>query len=170
MLYLLDFNPIVPDIGLIAWSLLIFVLFWGIVGKFAFKPISGALRKREHDIQSALDEARKAQEEMAALQADNDRILAEAREERAKILKESKDAGDKIISESKTKAKEEADKIVANAKLEIENQKKQAIDEVKNQVGNMALEIAEKVLRKELANDTAQQSYVDDLVRDIKLN
>lgn len=170
MVYLLGFNPMLPDVGLIVWSTVTFLAFWLIVGKFAFKPISGALRKREDDIQTALDEAKKAQEEMAALKADNERILSEAREERARILKESKDAGDKIISESKAKAKDEADKIVSNAKLEIENQKKMAIDEVKNQVGNMALDIAEKVLRKELANDAAQQSYVDDLVRDIKLN
>ena len=170
MFYLLDFNPIVPDVGLIFWSTVIFVLFWGIVGRFAFRPISGALKKREHDIQSALDEARKAKEEMAALQADNERILAEAREERARILKESKDTGDKIISESKEKARDEAQKIVTNAKVEIENQKKLAIEEVKNQVGGMAIEIAEKVLRKELSNDAAQQSYVDGLVKDIKLN
>ena len=170
MFYLLDFNPTVPDVGLIFWSTIIFILFWGIVGRFAFRPISGALRKRETDIQTALDEAKKAKEEMAALQADNERILVEAREERARILKESKDAGDKIISESKDKAKEEAQKIVASAKLEIENQKKQAIDEVKNQVGNIALDIAEKVLRKELSNDSAQQDYVDGLVKDIKLN
>jgi len=170
MFYLLGFNPIVPDVGLIFWSSVIFLAFWFIVGRFAFRPISGALRKRETDIQTALDEAKKAKEEMAALQSDNERILAEAREERARILKESKDAGNKLISESKEKAKEEAQKIVTNAKLEIENQKKQAIEEVKNQVGGMALEIAEKVLRKELSNDSAQKAYVDGLVNDIELN
>ena len=82
MFYLLDFNPILPDVGLLVWSSLTFVLFWLIVGRFAFKPIAGALHKRESDIQGALDEAKRAREEMAALQADNDRILAEAREER----------------------------------------------------------------------------------------
>jgi F-type H+-transporting ATPase subunit b len=83
---------------------------------------------------------------------------------------EAKDAGNKIIAESKDKARDEAQKIVTNARLEIDNQAKHAITEVKNQVGNMALEIAEQVLRKELANDTAQQAYVDELVKEIKLN
>lgn len=170
MFYLLDFNPMLPDVGLVFWSTVTFGLFWLIVGRFAFKPIAGALRKRENDIQDALDKARKAKEEMAALQADNERILSEAREERARILKESKDAGDKIITESKDKAKEEAQKIVTSARLEIENQKKLAIDEVKKQVGGMALDIAEKVLRKELANDSAQQAYVEDLVKEMELN
>jgi F-type H+-transporting ATPase subunit b len=170
MFYLLDFNPILPDFGLIFWSSITFLLFWLIVGKFAFKPIAGALSKRESDIQNALDLAKQAREEMAALKSDNDRIIGEAREEQARILKEAKETGNKIIAESKNKAREEAQKIVTNARLEIENQAKHAIIEVKNQVGNMALEIAEQVLRKELASDSAQQAYVDELVKEIKLN
>jgi F-type H+-transporting ATPase subunit b len=170
MFYLLDFNPILPDVGLIFWSTITFLLFWLIVGKFAFRPIAQALGKRENDIQEALDLAKKAREEMAALKSDNDRIIGEAREEQARILKEAKDAGNKIIADSKDKAREEAQKIVTNARLEIENQAKHAITEVKNQVGNMALEIAEQVLRKELSSDSAQQAYVDELVKEIKLN
>ena len=170
MFYLLDFNPILPDFGLIFWSGLTFLVFWFIVGKFAFKPIAGALRKREDDIQNALDEAKRAREEMEALAADNEKLLAEAREERAKILKESKDAGTRIVNESKEKAKEEAQKIVESARLEIEKQKKEALVDVKNQVGAMALDIAEKVLRKELSSDNSQQEYVEQLVREIDLN
>lgn len=170
MFYLLDFNPILPDVGLFFWSSVTFLLFWLIVGRFAFKPIAEALRKRESDIQGALDLAKQAREEMAALKSDNDRIVGEAREEQARILKEAKEAGNKMIAESKDKAREEAQKIVTNARLEIDNQAKHAITEVKNQVGNMALEIAEQVLRKELSNDKAQQAYVDELVKEIKLN
>jgi F-type H+-transporting ATPase subunit b len=170
LFYLMEFNPIRPGVGLIFWSSVIFILFWVIVGRFAFKPIAQALRKREENIQNALDEARKAREEMANLQAENEKILAQAREERAKILKEAKDAGNQMINESKQKAKSEAQIIVANAKLEIENQKKQALIEVKNQIGNMALDIAGKVLRKELTGDNAQVEFVDKLVDDIKLN
>lgn len=170
MFFLLDFNPILPDFGLLFWSTVTFLLFWGIVGRFAFKPIQGALRKREDDIQGALDQAKQAREEMAALQADNDRILAEAREERSRILKESKETGDRMIAESKDKAKAEAQKIVESARLEIENQTKKALEDVKNQVGVMALDIAEKVLRKQLADDSSQRAYVDELVNEIKLN
>lgn len=170
MLYLIDFNPIKPEIGLIFWATITFALFWGLIGKFAFRPIAGALKKRESDIQSALDEARHARDEMARLKSDNEKLLAEAREERAKILKESKDAGTQIVNESKARAKEEASKIVESARLEIEKQKKQALQDVKNQVGAMALDIAEKVLRKELAGDQNQQEYVEQLVREIELN
>ncbi|RLD21772.1 MAG: ATP synthase F0 subunit B [Bacteroidetes bacterium] len=170
MFYLLDFNPILPDVGLLFWSTITFLLFWLIVGKFAFRPIAGALSQREHDIQDALDLAKQAREEMAALKSDNDRIIGEAREEQARILKEAKESGNKIIAESKDKARDEAHKIVTNARLEIDSQAKHAITEVKNQVGKMALDIAEQVLRKELSSDKAQQDYVDLLVKEIKLN
>jgi F-type H+-transporting ATPase subunit b len=170
MFYLLDFEPIKPDIGLIFWTTIIFGLFWLIVGRFAFKPIASALRKRELDIQTSLDQAKHARQEMANLKAENDKLLAQAREERARILKEAKDAGEHIVQESKQRAKEEAQKIVTSAKAEIEGQKKQAIIEVKNQVGNMALDIAEQVLRLKLQDDKEQQALVNTLVKEIKFN
>jgi F-type H+-transporting ATPase subunit b len=170
MFYLLDFEPIKPDIGLIFWTTIIFGLFWLIVGKFAFKPIASALRKREEDIQSSLDQAKFARTEMANLKAENEKLLAEAREERAKILKEAKDAGERIVQEAKQKAKDEAQKIVTGAKAEIESQTKQALIEVKNQVGNMALNVAEQVLRTKLKDDKQQQELVDKLVKEMKFN
>lgn len=167
---LIDFNPIKPGFGLILWTTIIFGLFWIILGKMAFRPIADALKKRQDDIQESLDEAKNARNEMANLKAENVQLLALAREERAKILKEAKDVKNEIIKEAKSKAKEEAKKIVISAKLEIESQKKSAIIEVKNQVGLMALEIAEKVIRKELKENKDQQGFVEKLVREIKLN
>ena len=170
MFFLADFTPIRPAWGLILWTTLIFFLFWWLIGKFSFRPIADALKKRENDIQSALDEAKKAREEMSHLQAKNQKLLSKAREERAIILKEAKDASNKLITESKEKAKVEAQKIVISAKQEIENQKKQALRELKNEVGAMALDIAEKVIRKQLADNSEQKSFVDSLVDELKLN
>ena len=170
MFYLLGFDPIKPDVGLIFWTTVIFLLFWTIVGRFAFKPIANALKKREQDIQASLDEAKRAREEMAGLKAENEKLLAEAREERARILRDAKESGDQIVQESKQKAKDEAQKIVSSALAEIENQKKQALIEVKNQVGNMALDIASQILRKELKHDQTQHELVETLVKELKLN
>lgn len=170
MFYLVDFSVIKPDAGLIFWTTIIFLLFWFMIGRLAFRPIATALRKREDDIQSALDQAAIAKEEMAKLKADNEKLLMEAREERANMLREANDAKNEIITEAKVKAKSEADRIVKSAKAEIENQKKAAINEVKNQVGAIALEIAEKVIRKELSSDANQSSFVNQLVDDIKFN
>jgi len=170
MFYLVDFSVIKPDLGLIFWTTLIFGLFWILIGKMAFKPIAEALRKRQNDIQGALDEASKARAEMENLNAENERLLAEARTERTKMLKEATDMKAEIINEAKDKARDEAKKMIENAKGEIDNQKNAAIVEVKNKVGAMALEIAEKVLQKELQGDASQEGFVNKLVDDIKLN
>ncbi|HPQ20852.1 MAG TPA: F0F1 ATP synthase subunit B [Saprospiraceae bacterium] len=170
MISLLNFNPFIPSPGLVFWTVIIFVLFWWIMGKFAFTPIAKALEKREGDIQDALDQAKKAKEEMANMKYENEKLLAEAREERSKILQEAKDIKNQIVNEAKDKAKEEASRIVASAKTEIDNQKKAALVEVKNQVGNMALEIAEKVIKKQLAGNQEQESLVKSMVDDMNLN
>lgn len=170
LVFLAEFTVARPSWGLLFWTFLIFMLFWGIIGKFAFRPIKDALKKRESDIQSALDEARNAREEMARLSTDNQRLLNEAREERAKMLRESKEAGDKLINEAKNKAKLEAQKIVADARQEIDNQKQKAILEVKNQLGQISVDIAEKLVRHELAKTSEQKNLVDKLVDDVQLS
>ena len=170
MIFLLDFSPIKPDVGLLLWTAIIFLLFWFILGKLAFNPITEALKKREDDIQNSLDEAKRARQEMANLKAENEALLAQAREERSKLLTEAKEVKENIIAEAKGKAKEEAQKIVAQAKEQIENQKMAAIIDLKNQVGGMALAIAEKVIRKELSGNAEQEAFVNGLVDDIKLN
>lgn len=164
------FDPLRPDPGLFLWTVIIFFLFWILVGKFAFKPISDAIKKREENIQDALDEARKARTEMDSLKSDNEALLREAREERGKILKEAKELKDSIVGEAQNKAKEEASKILADAKDEIESQKNAAIQEMKIEVSKFSLEIAEKVLGKELDSAKAHGDYVSSLVNQIKLN
>lgn len=170
MFVLLDFTPIKPDFGLFFWTTIIFLLFWFLMAKFAFIPIKNALKKREKDIQHALDEAKLAKESMANMKAENEKLLALAREERSKILQEAKEMKNAMISEAKSKAKEEATKIVTSAKQDIDNQKKAAIAEVKNELGNMALTIAEKVIRKELKGNQDQEQFVSSIVKDMNLN
>jgi len=170
MFFLADFNVIKPDFGLLFWTSIFFVLFWLLIGKFAFKPIAESLKKRTSDIQDALDEAKKAKEEMQALNSKNEDLIKEAQEQRALIIKEAKAAKESMINDAKAKAKEEANRIVSSAKAEIEAQKKAALTEVKNEVGQMALTIAEKVIRKELQGNSDQESFVNKLVGEIKLN
>ena len=122
------------------------------------------------DIQNSLDAASRAKEDMKHLISENEKIAAEAREEKALIIKEAKEAGNQLVAEAKEKAKEEAHRILVNAKNEIENAKKAAIVDVKNQVGTLAIDIAEKIMRKELASNPPQQEYVKKLVDEIKLN
>ncbi len=170
MIFLAEFSVMMPSPGLLIWTTLIFILFWTLMARFAFKPIQNALKQRESDIQTSLDEAKHAREEMAMLKADNEKLMRQAQEERANILKEANEAKESIITEAKVKAREEAQKMIANAKMEIEHQKLAAMTDVKNQIGTMAIEIAEKLLRKELQNGAEQERLVNSLVNDMKLN
>lgn len=170
MLFLLDFSPIKPDLGLIIWSTVFFLLFWGIMKKMAFGPIKDALLQRETDIQTSLDQAKQAREDMANLVAENEALLAQAREERSAILKEAKEVAANFEAEQREKAKVKIQKMIVDAKQEITNMKMEAVTDLKNQAGNMAVEIAEKVIRQSLAKDGAQTTLVSQLVKEIKLN
>lgn len=170
MIILADFNVLKPEPGLLVWTTIIFLLFWYLMSRFAFKPIGAALKQRELDIQNALDEAKKAREEMSHLQAQNEILLAQAREERSAILKEAKEAKEEIIAEAKERANAEYKRKVESAMHDIENQKNAALVALKNQAGQMAVEIAEKLLRKELGNKSEQEAYAKSLAESIKLN
>ncbi len=170
MVFLADFSVIKPEPGLLIWTTIIFGLFWFLMSRFAFKPIGAALKQREIDIQSALDEAKKAREEMSQLQAENEKLLAQAREERSAILKEAKEAKEEIIAEAKERANAEYKRKVESAIQDIENQKMAAMVALKNQAGQLAIDIAEKVLRKSLANKPEQEAYAKSLAESIRLN
>lgn len=159
-----------PGLGLFFFSLVIFLIVFFLLKKFAWTPILGVLKERETSIADSIASAERVKEEMAQMKAEHEHVLAEAKAERSKILKEAKDAKDHIIAEAKTQAQAEAKKIITEAYAAIETQKQAALTEVKNQVGNLVIDVAEKVLRKELADKTAQERYIKDLAGDIKLN
>ncbi len=161
---------LLPGLGLFFWQSVIFIALIFLLKKVAWKPILGALKEREESIETALQEADKARNEMARLTSDNENLLNEAREESNKLLREAKEIRDETINKSKEEAKEEYAKIVADAKHEIDRQKQAAIAELKTQVGDLALEISGKVLRKELGSSDAQQQYVSSLVDEAKMN
>jgi len=168
---LLDINPLVlPDIGLVFWSTIAFLILLFVLGKFAWKPIMKAIGEREQGITEAIASAEKVKLEMAQLKNDNDALLATAREERAVILKEAKDIKDKMINDAKNEAKVQAAKIIADAQASIVNQKMAAITDLKNQVGNLVIEVSEKILRRELANKDEQENYIKQLTADVKMN
>lgn len=159
-----------PSLGLVFWTTLSFLIVLIILRKAAWKPILASLKEREDKIQDALDSADKAKEEMAKLQASNEALLKEARNERDAMLRDARDIKDKIVNDAKTQAQEEADKILSNAREAIRNDKNAAIADLKNQVGVLAIEIAEKVLRDQLSNDEKQKALVQRLMQDVSLN
>jgi F-type H+-transporting ATPase subunit b len=159
-----------PDLGLFIWNLVAFILLFFILKKTAWKPILKSLNEREKGIADSLATAEKVKAEMLQLKGENEALLAKAREERAQLLKEARDTRDKIVNEAREQAKLEAGKIIADAQTAIEQQKMAALTEVKNQVGNLVVEVAEKILRRELADKSQQESYIRQLTNEAKLN
>lgn len=158
------------SVGLFFWQTLLFLLLLFVLRKFAWKPILKAVEDREQGIEEALKAAQNARAEMQNLQADNERVLREARAERDAILKEAREIKDKTIAEAKGAAKEEAEKIISSARAQIENEKMAAITELKNQVADLSIDIAERILRSELKDEARQRELVGQVLQDTKLN
>ncbi len=156
--------------GLFFWQMILFVLLLLLLKKFAWGPILNALNTREEGIKNALDAAENAKLEMQNLQADNQKLLQEARAERETMIKEAREIKEKMISDAKGEAQVEADKLIANAQAAIESEKKAAIVEIKNQVANLSIEIAEKVVKNELADKDKQLKLVESMLNDATLN
>jgi F-type H+-transporting ATPase subunit b len=161
---------LLPEFGLLIWTLLAFLIVFFILGKYAWPAIVKGLKDRESGITDALATAERVKAEMAQLKSENEALLAQAREERAIMLKEARETKDKIINEAKEQAKTEAGKLINDARAAIEVQKMAAITEVKNQIGNLVVDVSEKILRRQLQNKPEQESYIKQLTEEVKLN
>lgn len=159
-----------PGTGLILWQSLIFLLLVLLLSRYAWKPILNSLKERETSIQNALDSAEKARSEIAKLQSDNEKLLKEAREERDKILKEAREASNRLKDEAQADARKAADKIIEDARAAIQIEKQAALKEVRTQVALFSLEVAEKLMKKNLSTDKAQKEQVELYIKDLKLN
>jgi F-type H+-transporting ATPase subunit b len=156
--------------SLIFWTTIIFIVFFILLAKFAWKPILGAVKSREESINNALAAAEAARREMQNLTADNERILQEARMERDALLKEAREMKEQIIADSKKEAQEQGLKMIEQAKNAIQIEKNAAMADLKSQVSSLSLEIAEKLLKEELSNKDSQAKLVEKMLGDVKLN
>jgi len=161
---------VTPEFGLIFWTLITFLALLFILKKFAWKPILSAVSEREQGIRDALASAVEARKEMENLQADNERILKEARVEREAMLKEARELKNKMIDDAKQDAKLEAGKLITQAQAAIEAEKKAAISDLRSQVAKISISIAEKVVREELSNTERQEKLVESMLDNTTLN
>lgn len=159
-----------PELGLLVWNLLAFLIAFFILKKFAWPAIMKGLNDRESNITNSIETAERIKLEMAQLKSENESLLASAREERAAMLKEAKEIKNKMISDAKDDAKLQASKIITDAQASINNQKMAAIVDIKNQVGKLVIEVSEKILRRELTNKSEQENYIRELAEEVKLN
>lgn len=159
-----------PGTGLIIWQLIVFVALFFLLSKLAWKPIINSLKEREGSIQNALDMADKARAEMATLTANNEKLLKEAREERDRMLREAREVANRLKDDAQSDAKKSADKIINDARAAINVEKEAALREVKVQVAMFSLQVAEKLMKKNLAGDKEQKELVEGYIKDLKLN
>ena len=161
---------LIPNPGLVFWTSIAFLMLVFLLSKFAWKPILQTLRIREESIDEALKAAELAREEMGELKADNEKLLVKAREERELLLKDAAKAASMIKEEAKTESEAISKRMLNDAKAGIEAEKQSALAEVRNQVANLSVEIAEKIIRKNLENDKAQKALVDEFLNDKSFN
>jgi len=159
-----------PAVGTVFWTTLIFLLFFFLLTKFAWKPILSAVKARDEIIKSSLESAEKAREDMKRLQADNEAILKKAREERENILKEARDVRDKMINEAKGKASAEAEKLIEKAREAIEREKEKALSEIHAEVAFLSVEIASKLLGEKLKESDQQNKLIAGYLKEIENN
>lgn len=158
------------SLGLFFWHTLLFVGLIILLRALAWKPILKSVNDREQGIKDALASAEAARKEMHNLQADNQRILQEARLERDAMIKEAREIKEKMIADAKAEAAAQGDKIIEQAKATINSEKNAALAELKTQVAGLSLEIAEKILKNELSNKENQTELVEKMLADVKLN
>ena len=159
-----------PGSGLLFWQLVVFIALFFLLAKLAWKPILKSLKEREDSIQTALDSAERAKNEMAALKSDNEKLMKQAREERDLMLREAREAANRLHDQAQADAKKNAEKIIEDAKAVINIEKQAALRDVRAQVATFSIEIAEKLIKKNLSSDKAQKEMVDGFLNELKLN
>ncbi len=157
---------LMPDTGLLFWMLVIFAVVLAVLAKWGFPVITAMVEKRRNYINESLGKARKADEKMAGLMKEQARIISQAREEQNRILKEAAEARNNIIRQAQEQARDEAAKLVAEARVQIEAEKESALSQIRSQVAMLSVDIAEKIIRKELSGDKEQKELVERMVEE----
>ena len=159
-----------PDLGLLFWMLLAFLVVFGILAKYGFPAITNMVDERSGYIDESLRKAHEAQERLANIEKEGESILQEAREKQAQILKEAAETRDAIVEQAQQKARSEGARLLDEARTAIEQEKKAAIADIRQQVATLSVDIAEKVLRKNLKDDKSQMDLIDRMLDKVSVN
>lgn len=156
-----------PDFGLLFWMLIAFLVVFGLLAKFGFPVITGMVEKRKQYIDESLSSARQANEKLANIKAECQALLQEAQARQSQILKEAAQTRDQIIADSKVKAQEEANRIVEDARRQIQAETENAQRELRTQVADLSVQIAAKILSRELQKEEEQTQWIDQILDQI---
>ena len=156
-----------PDLGLLFWMLLAFLVVLFFLVRFGFPAIINTVEKRKQYIDESLAKAHEASDRLLHIKQEGETLLQEAREQQAKIMKEAAETRDAIVEKAEEKARQESARIIAEAKQQIAFEKQEAIRDIRSQVAELSVNIAEKILREELSPEKAQQANIDRLLDEV---
>ncbi len=156
-----------PDLGLLFWMLIAFLVVFGVLAKFGFPAIVNMVDNRKKYIDDSLRKAHEASERLDNIKQECESMLQETREKQAQILKEATATRDIIVEKAQEKAREEGARLLGEAKAEIENEKQAAISDIRRQVAQLSVEIAEKVIRQNLSDDKAQMDLINRMLDEV---
>ena len=159
-----------PDLGLLFWMLLAFLVVFGVLAIYGFPAIINMVEKRKQYIDESLSKAHEASERLENIRQEGEAMLQEAREQQAKIMQEAADTRDAIVEKAQEKAREEGARLLAEARQQIESEKQNAIRDIRAQVAVLSVQIAEKVLREKLSDDSQQMQLIDKLLDEVSVN
>ena len=161
---------LIPEVGLIFWMLLSFSFLLFILGKYAWPIIVKSLKKREEYIRDSLVTARQAQDEYYRLQKDGSEIISKARVQQEEILKDARNLKETILADSRAIAQEETKRLLEQAKIQIQQEKDRAVDDLKKQAALLSVDIAQEILKRELADSKEQDRLIKELLNNVKLS
>ena len=155
-----------PDFGLLFWMLLAFLIVFFLMAKYGFPIITKMVEDRKNYIDESLQKAHEANERLAGIQQESERLLAEARAEQAEMLAQAKATSDSIVSEARNKAQADGAKLLQEAKAQIAAEKENALRDIRQTVADLSIVIAEKVVRQKLANNDEQQALIEQMLNE----
>ena len=159
-------NLVTPDAGLLFWMVVIFGIVFFLLAKFGFPIITGSVEKRNAKIEKSLKDADELEKRMAEWKQEQARMMAETRKEQSAILREASEERSRIISEARNEAREQSEKLVSEAKVQIAAEKESALRDIRKEVALLSVQVAEKVLRRELESDPARSAFVNKMVEE----
>ena len=158
---------ITPQVGLIFWTTLTFVILLLLLGRFAWKPLLGAIEARERGIRDALDQARREREEAAALLQQHRELINQARRERAEVVAEGQKDAARLKAEILDEAKKQRELVLQQTEAQVKSMVRQAKEELRGMAADLAIQAAGKLIGRNL-DDSVQRKLVEDYLSDLE--
>lgn len=155
---------ITPDFGLLFWMLISFGLTFFVLARFGFPVITRMVDRRRDFIQKSLDAAEEANRKLAGIEAESKEMLDQAQKRQAELLSAAVADSRRIVQQAREKAEKESAERIEAASRQIEIQKQKALSEMRSTVAMLSVDVAEKVLRRQIQQDSDSHAFLDHMI------